>query len=99
MRPASSMLWVTMMVASRRSRHSAVQQVKDQVAGAAVEIAGRFVGQQQGRLHDQGPGQGGPLLFAAGQFRDPVVAAMAEFHPGPAVPWPGLPSLSCFSRR
>ena len=93
------MLWVTMTVASCRSRHRAVQQVEDQVAGAAVEVAGRFVGKQQGRLHDQGPGQGGPLLFAAGEFDDLVIAAVVEFDPGQQFSWRVRPSLPFSCRR
>jgi hypothetical protein len=48
----------------------------DSVAGGGVEIAGRFVGQQQPGLVNQRSKVGQPLLFAARQpFRE---AAPAE---------------------
>jgi len=64
-------------------------QVDDLFAGGGVEIAGRFVGEQDRRFHDERTRQRDALLFAAGQFGrivgetvgqpDPV-----EFGAGPA---------------
>ena len=39
------------------------QQVKDHLAGPEVQIAGRFVGQQNGGSGNQSPSQHHPLLF------------------------------------
>ena len=44
----------------------ALKKIKDFISGMRVEIAGRFIGQQQGRIIDQTAGDGGPLLFTAG---------------------------------
>ena len=44
------------------------QQLDHGLAGAAVEIAGRLVRQDQARLGDDGAGQGDALLFAARQL-------------------------------
>ncbi len=54
-----------------------------------VEIPSRFVGQEQGRLDDQGSGHGYPLLFAAGEGAGNMIAAPGhayqfEHFPGPA---------------
>jgi hypothetical protein len=63
--------------------------IHDLDAGAGVEVAGRFVGQDEGRLHDEGTGDGDPLLLAAGELVGEVIGAVAEpdqfegaFHPG-----------------
>ena len=45
-----------------------MEKFKDQVAGPRIEIAGRFIGKEQVRLHDQRPSQGRPLLFVHGAF-------------------------------
>jgi hypothetical protein len=41
------------------------QQAYDVVAGGAVQIAGRLVGQDHGRLHDRGARNRDPLALAA----------------------------------
>jgi hypothetical protein len=43
-----------------------------------IEVAGRFVGEEDGRVLDRGAGDGHPLLFAAGKLRRPGAQAMAE---------------------
>ncbi len=74
------------------------QQVEDGAARAAVEVAGRLVGQDQRRLADQRPGDGDPLALAARELRrlvpEPVLEAdalqrrlgapppFADRHPG-----------------
>ena len=47
-------------------------------AGLRVEVAGRLVGEDDGRFGDQGAGDGDPLLLAAGELRGPVGAAVLE---------------------
>ena len=49
--------------------------------GVRIEIAGRFVGQQQGRPVDQRPGDGDPLLLAARHLRRLVVHAIGQADP------------------
>ena len=59
-----------------------MKQLKNQIAGPRIKIAGWFIGEQQLRLHDQSPGEGRSLLFTAGKFQNFMVAAMTEFHLG-----------------
>ena len=54
------------------------QQVHDLLAGGAVEIAGRLVGQQQLRPADEGARHRHPLLLAARKLGRIVAEAMAE---------------------
>ena len=44
------------------------QQTEDAFAGIFVEVAGRFIGQDEQRVMDQRAGNGDPLLFAAAQL-------------------------------
>ena len=46
-----------------------------------VEVGGRLVGQEQGRVVGQRPGDGDPLLLAARQVAGPVAQALAEADP------------------
>ena len=55
-----------------------VEQAEDFLARAAVEIAGRLVGQQDRGLVDQRPGDGDALLLAAGKLVGPVAHAIAQ---------------------
>ena len=55
-----------------------LEHPQDLVAGTRIEIARRFVGQQQCRAIDQGPGDGDSLLLAAGHLRRLVVHARAS---------------------
>ena len=57
-----------------------LEHAHDLDAGLAVEVAGRFVGQQEGRLVDQGAGDGHALLLAAGKLVGMVVGAVGESH-------------------
>lgn len=43
----------------------AAENLVDLVAGAGVEFAGRFVGEYDDRIFDQGSGDGDALLFSA----------------------------------
>ena len=54
------------------------QQVDNLVAGRRVEIAGRLVGEEERGAIAQGAGDGDALLFAAGEFRGPVMQPRAE---------------------
>src|ERR671916_708188 len=56
------------------------QQRQHLVPGLRVEVAGRLVGEQDGRLGDQRAGDRDALLLAAGQLRRTVVAAVVEAH-------------------
>ena len=47
-------------------------------AGGGVEVAGRLVGEQHGRLGDERAGDRDALLLAAGELRRLVVAALGE---------------------
>jgi len=44
----------------------ACQKVEDHFAGPEVEVAGRFVGEQDGGLADQSPGEHDTLLLPPG---------------------------------
>ena len=54
------------------------QQAHHFLAGGAVEVAGRFVGEQHGRLHDRGAGDGDALALAAGELVRTVSGAVGE---------------------
>ena len=56
------------------------QHVGDIRGGSGVEVAGRFVREQEFRLVGDRAGNGHPLLLAAGQFGRPVGPARAEAH-------------------
>jgi hypothetical protein len=59
----------------------AAQQIHDLAAAATIEIARGFVGQEDERLNDQGPGDGHPLLFAAREFPGEMTPAMGQTDP------------------
>ena len=56
-------------------------QVDDRRAGCGVEIAGRFIGQQQSGFGREGARQRDPLLFAAGQLARVVRHPPAQADP------------------
>ena len=56
----------------------APEQVEHVAPGGGVEVAGRLVGEDDGRARDQRARDGDPLLLAAGELRRPVRAAVAE---------------------
>ncbi|MCY1444794.1 hypothetical protein D9M71_612800 [compost metagenome] len=56
------------------------QQFHHPTGHLAVQVAGRFVGQQQARAAGQGAGDGGALLLAAGQFGGVMLHARAQAH-------------------
>jgi len=44
------------------------QQVEDRIGAAAVEIARRLIGEEEGGVHRKCPGQGDPLLLTPAQM-------------------------------
>ena len=54
------------------------QQPQHVLAGLRVEVAGRLVGEDDGRFGDQRAGDGDPLLLAAGELGGPVRATVLE---------------------
>ena len=54
------------------------EQLVDRLAGRAIEVAGRLVGEEQRRLEHHGAGERDALLLAAGQLARPVGEAMRE---------------------
>jgi len=55
-------------------------QLKNQFPGAAVEIAGRLIGQQDLRLGDERPCQRQPLLLAAGKLSRTMMPACFQSY-------------------
>jgi acyl-CoA thioesterase I len=53
-------------------------EVEDQAAGGAIQVAGRLVGQKDGRSQSEGAGQGDALLLAAGELHGIMVEAASE---------------------
>src|SRR5690349_1549536 len=58
--------------------HRLAHELQDLGPGVGVEVAGGLVGEGQLRLADQGPGDGNPLLLAAGELGGPVAEAVAQ---------------------
>src|SRR5262252_6552883 len=58
------------------------QELDDLAAGRLVEIAGRLVGDEDGRVGRQRAGERHPLLLAAGELRRIVLAAFAQADRG-----------------
>jgi len=56
-------------------------KLENRTPGFGVKVAGGLIGQQNLGLHDQGPGQGDPLLLAAGKLAHFVGGAVQ--HPDP----------------
>jgi hypothetical protein len=56
----------------------AFKQIKNSSGGGLVQIAGRFIGQQQPRIPNQGSRQRHPLLFSAGELSGAVFAAVFQ---------------------
>ena len=62
------------------------EQVDDRLAGGLVEIAGRLVGHQDGRVRHDGAGDRDALLLAAGKLRRIMVQPMRRGRPPQARP-------------
>jgi len=73
------------------------EQLKHLGCGLGIEVAGGLISQQQGRLSDQRPGDGNPLLLPAGQLARLDVSILLQTHGGQQRPtrcsaaWSGLP--------
>ena len=78
---------------------AAAEQVEDLAAGAGVEVAGRLVGEQDGRPGDERAGDGDALLLAAGELGRAVGQAVLQAdgldHGAP----PGLVRLAAGERE
>src|SRR5690625_2894440 len=64
-------------------RALAVQLVEEPhylLAGTGVEVAGRFVGEEQRRVHGEGAGDGYPLPLAAGELCGGVAVFLGQSH-------------------
>ena len=61
-------------------RVQALQQGKDDIRGAAVQVAGGLVSQQQFGLGDERARQRDALLLAAGELAGAVLRAVGQFH-------------------
>ena len=59
-------------------RGDVLEEVHDLERGVLVEVAGGLVGDQHRRLGDHRPGDGDPLLLAAGELAREGAAAVAE---------------------
>ena len=57
----------------------------DGVTGGGVEIAGRFIGEQDRGLVDEGAGDGGALKLSAGELVGAMVGAIGEMDGGEEV--------------
>ena len=53
----------------------------ERIAGRLIEVAGRFVGQDEGRRHHERACHGDPLLLAARQHSRPMIEPFAKAHP------------------
>ena len=63
------------------------EQTVQRLGRVFVEVARRFVREEQGRAHDEGAGHGDTLLLAAGQHAWPVRHPLTETHALAATPW------------
>jgi hypothetical protein len=80
----------------------AAELVENKLSGFSIEVAGGFVGENKLGIVDEGPGEGGALLFASGKLIGPVMEAGSESHGGEELFGTGaggLGGLSGESRR
>ena len=91
-RRATALSWVTRTRVMPASPPQLFQQPHDVVPGALVQVPGRLVGQQHLGLLDQGPGDGHPLLLAAGQLRRQVPQPLPQPEVLQRGAWPGRPA-------
>jgi len=57
------------------------KQGKNRLTAPGIQVTGGFVGQKQGRFQHQGPGQGNPLLLAAGELARTMIKPMGQANP------------------
>ena len=77
---ATSASWV-MSTSVRPAACSSSSRAMTSAADVGVQGPGRLVGQDEGGVADQGPGDGHPLLLATGQLPGPVLHPVAQAHP------------------
>ena len=68
-----------------------VEELQDLGAGGRVELAGGLVGQEERRPVGQGPGDGDPLHFAAGELGGPVPFPVSQPDVSEQLSSPGRP--------
>ena len=56
--------------------------------GAGIEVSGRFIGQDQGRIVCQGPGDRDPLTFSPGKLGGKMVDPLPQADPFQQLPGP-----------
>ncbi len=61
-------------------RRQLAEQTEDLVAGFAIEVAGRFIRDDEPGIRDHGSGNRHPLFLTAGQFRRPMGGAIRQAH-------------------
>ncbi len=61
--------------------HLLVEQLDDPLPVARVKLAGGLVDQENGRFTGQSPGERDPLLLAAGEFLDQLLAMVGQTDP------------------
>ena len=72
---------MTITIVWPMSPHRAAQEAQHLGAGARVEVAGRLVGEDDLGSAGERPGDGDPLLLAAGELARPVVQPVAQARP------------------
>ena len=77
-RAAISGEWVTTTTVYALLPVEADEHVDNLLAGAAVQVAGGFVGEEDGGFLDEGAGDADALLLAAGEFGGLVAHPVAE---------------------
>ena len=70
--------WVTMTMVLLNLRVQQVEQLQDLLGALAIEIAGRLVGDEDGRIGDDGARDGHALLLPARELARVVVHAILE---------------------
>ena len=85
-RPASAGSCVTSTSERARSRLTRISRSMTCAAGRAVEVAGRFVGEHDGRIVGERARNRDPLLLAPGQLRRVMVAAQGQARPRRGAP-------------
>ncbi len=73
--------WVTTIAVAPVSRDELPDELEESCGGGRVELAGRFVGEEETRAADQGGGHGHALLLAARQLPGTRLAAVAQPDP------------------
>jgi hypothetical protein len=79
------------------------QEIHDRFAALGIEIAGRFVGEQDDRLTCDRAGYGDPLLLPTGELTRHVFSAVRHTHPferlGDPLPTLGRPHAAVGERQ